>query len=254
MAYTVKKLSQLSGVSVRTLHFYDEIGLLKPAYYGENKYRYYREEQLLILQQILFFRELNVPLKDIQFIICSGGFDQVEALTSHRTLLVQDIERLTMLVKTIDKTIAHLRGDIIMKDIEMYEGFDLQKQQEYEKYLADQGIMSQEQINESWKRVKHWSKDDWNSFYQEGDRLNKALVAAIEAKLAPDSKEVQELIKQHYDMVKNFWTPTQEGYIGLGEMYLTHADFKQYYDNYHINLAEYLVEAMKVFAKQKLIP
>jgi DNA-binding transcriptional MerR regulator len=70
MAYTVNKLAKLSGVSVRTLHFYDEIGLLEPAYYGDNNYRYYEEEQLLMLQQILFFRELGFPLIDIQRIKC----------------------------------------------------------------------------------------------------------------------------------------------------------------------------------------
>jgi DNA-binding transcriptional MerR regulator len=252
MVYTVKKLSQLSGVSIRTLHFYDEIGLLKPAYYGDNQYRYYEEEQLLALQQILFFRELGVSLKEIQEVLTAESFDRVDALASHRSILVQNIERQMMLVKTIDKTIEYLRGNIIMKDIEMYEGFDLQKQQEYEKYLFDKGFMTQEQINESWKKVKHWNQNDWASFYQEGDALNKALVTAIKNNYTTESKEVQQLIQQHYEMVKRFWTPTKESYIGLGEMYLAHADFRKYYDNYHPELAEYLVAAMKIFAEKQL--
>src|SRR5580693_668450 len=87
MAFTVNKLAKLSGVSVRTLHFYDEIGLLKPAYYGDNNYRYYEEAQLLMLQQILFFRELGFQLNDIQRIIASPDFDKIKALESHRKIL-----------------------------------------------------------------------------------------------------------------------------------------------------------------------
>src|SRR5579883_2034362 len=112
MPYTVNKLAKLSGVSVRTLHFYDEIGLLKPAFYGENNYRYYEEEQLLMLQQILFFRELGISLNEIQKVVSSDDFDQIEALTSHRINLEKNIERMQKLLKTIDKTVSYLRGKI----------------------------------------------------------------------------------------------------------------------------------------------
>ncbi|HEV8052077.1 MAG TPA: MerR family transcriptional regulator, partial [Parachlamydiaceae bacterium] len=84
MVYTVTKLAKISGVSIRTLHWYDHIDLLKPAYYGANGYRYYEEEQLLILQQILFFRELGFELKQIQKLLARGDFDKIVALSSHR--------------------------------------------------------------------------------------------------------------------------------------------------------------------------
>jgi DNA-binding transcriptional MerR regulator len=93
MKYTVKKLAQISGVSVRTLRFYDEIDLLKPAFYGENKYRYYEEEELLMLQQILFFRELGFPLSDIQRILGSNDFDKIESLKSHKSMLKAGLDR-----------------------------------------------------------------------------------------------------------------------------------------------------------------
>ena len=92
MSYTVNKLAKLSGVSPRTLRFYDEIGLLKPAAYGENKYRYYEEEQLLLLQQILFFRELDFPLGDIEGIMSSPDFDKVETLNAHKITLQARLE------------------------------------------------------------------------------------------------------------------------------------------------------------------
>src|SRR5476651_2657365 len=115
MAYTVKKLAKISGISIRTIRFYDEIGLLKPAYYGDNHYRYYEEEQILMLQQILFYRELNFSLNDIQRIISSDDFNKIDALMSHKKILTESLDRTSKLIKTIDQTIAHLRGKITMR-------------------------------------------------------------------------------------------------------------------------------------------
>ena len=123
MSYTVKKLANLSGISIRTLRFYDTIGLLKPAYYGDNNYRYYEEEQILMLQQILFYRELNFSLNDIQRIISSDDFNKIDALISHKQVLAQSLDRTKKLIKTIDQTIAHLRGKITMRDEELFAGF-----------------------------------------------------------------------------------------------------------------------------------
>lgn len=123
MSYTVKKLAKLSGVSIRTLRFYDSIGLLKPAYYGDNNYRYYEEEQILTLQQILFYRELNFSLNDIQKIISSDDFNKIDALISHKKVLEQSLDRTKKLIKTIDQTIAHLKGKISMCNEELFDGF-----------------------------------------------------------------------------------------------------------------------------------
>ena len=123
MAYTVKKLAQISGISVRTLRFYDEIGLLKPAYYGDNNYRYYEEEQLLMLQQILFYRELSFPLNDIQKMISSDNFNKIDAFISHKKVLAQKLDRTTKLIKTVDQTISYLRGKITMRNEELFAGF-----------------------------------------------------------------------------------------------------------------------------------
>ena len=118
MAYTVKKLSELSGVTIRTLHFYEEIGLLKPAYHGSNGYRYYEEKELLQLQQILFFKELGFSLKQIQKVIGRDDFDQLSALYSHRKSLNREWEKIGVLLDTIDKTIKHMKGKKKMKDKE----------------------------------------------------------------------------------------------------------------------------------------
>jgi len=123
MSYTVNKLAKLSGVSIRTLRFYDAIGLLKPAFYGTNNYRYYDEEQILILQQILFYREIGFPLSDIQRIINSDDFNKIDALISHKHILAQGLDRTKKLINTIDQTIAHLRGERIMRNEELFSGF-----------------------------------------------------------------------------------------------------------------------------------
>jgi DNA-binding transcriptional MerR regulator len=123
MSYTVNKLARLSGISIRTLRFYDTIGLLKPAYYGDNNYRYYEEEQVLMLQQILFYRELGFSLNNIQKFISSDEFNKIDALNSHKRTLIQNLDRTKQLIKTIEQTIAHLRGKVTMPDEELFVGF-----------------------------------------------------------------------------------------------------------------------------------
>src|SRR5881394_3758846 len=123
MAYTVKQVAAMSGVSVRTLHFYDETGLLKPAYCGANGYRFYEDPQLLTLQQILFYRELGLELKQIERILGRANFEKVAALQSHRKVLLKNLTRTRTLIETIDKTIQYLRGRKKMKSEEMFAGF-----------------------------------------------------------------------------------------------------------------------------------
>jgi DNA-binding transcriptional MerR regulator/quercetin dioxygenase-like cupin family protein len=125
MAYTVKQVAAMSGISVRTLHFYDETGLLKPAYYGANSYRFYEEAQLLTLQQILFYRALGFELKQIKGILGRADFEKVAALQSHREILQQQMAQTRKLLETIDKTIEHLKGTRTMKSEELFVGFSV---------------------------------------------------------------------------------------------------------------------------------
>ena len=125
MAYTVKQLALISGVTVRTLHFYDEMALLKPAYTKENGYRIYEEPQLLMLQQILFYRELGFELKRINEILSKRKFEKLAALKSHRQVLEKNATRTRTLIETIDKTISHLKGTKKMKSEELFMGFSI---------------------------------------------------------------------------------------------------------------------------------
>ena len=125
MAYTVKQLAVMSGVTVRTLHFYDELALLKPAYSKTNGYRIYEEPQLLMLQQVLFYRELGFELKRIKEILSQRKFEKASALKSHRQVLEKNVARTRTLIETIDKTISHLKGTKKMKSEELFMGFSI---------------------------------------------------------------------------------------------------------------------------------
>lgn len=121
--YTVNQLAQMAGISVRALHHYDEIGLLKPAFTGDNRYRYYGEEELLRLQQILIHREVDIPLAAIGAILDAPGFDKLATLQQQRDRLEDQARRYARMVKTIDRTIARLKGDRAMKDADLYSAW-----------------------------------------------------------------------------------------------------------------------------------
>ena len=176
MAYTVKQLAGLSGVSVRTLRFYDQTSLLKPASRGRNRYRFYEEPQLLKLQQILFYRELGFELKRIKRVLGRPDFEVAAALRSHRTSLLSDAARTRTLVGTIDKTLAHLEGTAKMKDEEMFAGFRLPAGEdrfgEHVKLHGHPvdckvsgrdtgGAMAVFEITTGWPHHRHRDQDEW---------------------------------------------------------------------------------------------
>ena len=255
MRYTVKKLAQLSGVSARTLRFYDEIGLLAPAFYGDNQYRYYEEEQLLMLQQILFFRELGFPLSDIQRILSSNDFDKIESLKSQKSMLKAGLDRTEALIKTIDKTILHIEGKVTMHVEEFFDPIKLRDskiQKDFEKYLVGKDIISQEEMDQSWAKIKHWDQSDWDQFKTEGNAFYKDMVEAMLHELSPDSSEVQELVNRQYLLITPLWIFNQASYLKLAESYRENVDYRKFCDLFHPKLLEFLVEAMCVYAWQKL--
>lgn len=252
MAYTVKKLAAMSGVSVRTLHFYDETGLLKPAYFGANGYRFYEEAQLLTLQQILFYRELGFELKQIKKILSRRDFDKVAALESHRQVLRQNLAHTRKLIKTIDKTIAHLKGNKKMKSPELFVGFDPKQQAKHEQYLIDRyGEGMKEGITQSKQKVKNWTKANWDNSGAAFGEICKDLVAFMSRELPADSSEVQDAICRHYEWLKQFWRPTRESYVGHSQM-IVDSDLRKAYEAYDPELPEFAAAAMRAFAEKEL--
>jgi DNA-binding transcriptional MerR regulator len=256
MAYTVKNLSEISGVTVRTLHFYEEVGLLKPAYYGSNGYRYYEEKELLHLQQILFFKKLGFTLKQIQKIVGKNDFDQLAALHSHKKALSKEWEKIGLLLKTIDKTINHLKGKKKMKDKEIFDSFNitLVKAQKGQPYYSAEKLVVQSVKNPTKNAmdVERRGKAYYDNINKTVHDLFKELVDCIEKGLDPATEEVQKIIKKHYAFVEQTHAATQKVYKAMAQLYTEHADFRKQLDPFHLKLATFMADGMKVFADREL--
>jgi DNA-binding transcriptional MerR regulator len=253
--YTVKEVAKLSGVTVRALHHYDQVGLLKPAQVGENGYRYYGREELLRLQQILFHRELELPLEAIADVLDQPGFDRLDALRRHRKTLSKKATRYRRLIKTLDRTLAALEGDTQMKDEDLYKGFAPEKQAQYEAELIDRfGEQARASIEASKAALKSWSKSDWERSGREYAEVEAGMGKALADGLPANSEAVQSLIRRHHGWVALMWNrkPSGEAYAGLGQMYLDHPDFHARYEAVQPGLAEYMAEAMRAFAEREL--
>jgi len=249
--YTVKQLARLSGVSVRTLHHYDEIGLLRPAFVGENRYRYYGREELLRLQDILFHRELGVPLQEIGRLLALEGRDRVAILREHRAWLAERVERSRQLLATIDRTIGQLDGAGTMDDKDLYQGFAPEKQAEYEDWLVDRfGGDMRERIEDSKARVAALGKDGMAARLAEGEAASVALAAVFRAGAAPDDAANDPLLARHHAWIAAMWDRacTPAAYAGLANLYLEHPDFRANFDRNGEGFTDWLVTAMKAYA------
>lgn len=251
MAYTVKKIAELSGVSIRTLRWYDEVGLLKPAYYGDNGYRYYEEEQLLLLQQILFYRELGFPLGEIREIVLSSDFDKVQALQSHRTSLKKSLVRTKDLIKTVDKTLLHIGGIQPMKEKDMYKGF-LEFPYGSIGVRGDSETDAEKIVLQSVKKNHsgNWEKADFEKHVEKAHAILKELTALME--MDPSADAVQEIIKKHHAYTEEFHAATKEVYKALAELYRKHPAYRKQLDPFHPELADFMARAMEVFAENNL--
>lgn len=248
-AYTVQQLADLAGVTVRALHHYDAIGLLTPAARTEAGYRLYGERDLLRLQQILFFRELDFPLDQIAAILDAPGFDPVRALERHRELLQAQRDRLARLMETIDKTIAGLKEDTMgLTDEELYAGFSKEDAERYRREARE--LYGEDVVEASEQRARKMSKEQWAAVQVEGDEVTRQLADLMDRR--PDDLEVQALIARHYAWVCHFWTPNAEAYVGLGDLYTENPDFRAHYDKYRPGLADFMKPAMAYYAEHNL--
>jgi MerR family transcriptional regulator, thiopeptide resistance regulator len=250
--YTVKQLAALSGVSVRALHYYDEIGLLKPAHIGENRYRYYRPEELLRLQQILIHRELGLSLHEIAQLIDRPGFDRLKALNEQKARLQAEAARYAEMIWTIDRTIARLTGESVMQDADLYTGIvDPKKQAEYETWLIERfGPSVQQPIEHSRQQWRAMSQAETDAAMDELRQVEEALAESLRRHVPATSTALDVLLRRHNDWVSACWAkpPTPEAYAGLADTYLAHPDFVARYERIEPGFSTYLAQAMKAWA------
>lgn len=250
MGYTVKQVADLAGVTVRTLHHYDRIGLLKPEGATDAGYRIYSENDLERLQQILFFRELGFELKQIREILEQPDFDRLRALRAHRELLIEKQTRLEYLVETLDRTIEHAERMETMNHESMFQGFDEGKVEEQIARYRDEAIekYGRETVEDSERRVRSLSKEDWGRIEAETTDINQRLADMMDTH-APDAPEVQQQIQRWYDLLnQNFGDYSPEMFRGLGDLYVEDERFTAHYDQVRPGLATMLRDAMHVFA------
>jgi DNA-binding transcriptional MerR regulator len=241
--YTVKQLSILAGVTPRTLHHYDQIGLLKPSRVGENGYRYYGEEAVLRLQQILLYRELDLPLDDIKKIMGRRDFDVLGALQSHKDALQTQVTRLNRLLSTVDNTIQHLKGEKPMSQKGLFEGFS---EEEQEKLAQEAGqLYDPETVRESNRKWKAYSPAKKEKVLREGEAIYTEMIASMSK--GADSKEAQATVERWRKHMDYFWTPKLDQLLPLAEGYVNDPRFKVNFDQMKPGLAEFFREAVKVY-------
>lgn len=247
--YTVQELATLARVSVRTLHYYDEIELLTPAARSDSGYRLYGERELLRLQQILLYREMDVPLAEISRILDDPDFDLATALRRHRLALEAQVRRAHQLINTIDKTLHHLEDPTMtITDKELYAGFAPdQRERIREEAIAAYG---EAQVAASEQRARKMSKEAWAALKAEMESVNQALAASTDRD--PADPHVQALIARHYATIEPFYHPTADIYRGLGTLYVEHPEFRAYYEKYATGLPEFMQQAMSIYADQVL--
>jgi len=240
---SIKQLSTLAGVSVRTLHYYDQIGLLTPQRERENNYRFYTRDSLLNLQQILFYREMEFSLEQIAAILNQPDFDLVEALEKHREALKGKAKRLNTLLETVDNTISNLKGQKDMTQNQYFKGFSDEQQAEYEKEAAQK--WDPDLVHESNRRWKNLSQAEKDALMKRGESIMLALRDAMSK--GPASAEAQKGIADWKEQINFFYDCSDEILLGLGRMYIEDPRFKATYDRIDPKLAEFKYEAIKVY-------
>ncbi|MCA0972530.1 MerR family transcriptional regulator [Halobacillus litoralis] len=250
--YKVKELADLTGVSVRTLHHYDHIGLLSPEEISANGYRHYSDEQVSRLQQILFFKEMDFSLSEIKRILDDPGFDQEHALRQHKKLLMEKKKRIERMVLSVDRTLDSLQGGEQMTNEERFKPFDREEinkhQQQYEKEVKQRWGNS-EAYKESKAKTSQYTDQDWQKIQNESNEIDRQLVKRMDQD--PGDAEVQEWIaKKQQHITDYFYTCSDEMFRGLGDMYVNDPRFTKNLDKWKTGYAAFLQKAIRIYCSK----
>lgn len=252
--YSVKQLALMAGVSVRTLHIYDKMGLLKPQARTQARYRVYGTPELLRLQQILFYKELDFPLQEIKTLLDHPDFDVVKALEQHKQALQTRQSRISTLLATIDNTILKLNEGKMLTNEELYKGLSKEQAASYRKESIEK--YGAEAVETSENHLRKMGKPDYEKLGAEAKTVTHELFK--HSHRLPDSIEVQQLIARHYDIIRMFWgtsgqaDPQAEAYKGLGQLYVNDERFIQIEGQHHAAFALFLSKAMAYYADHSL--
>ena len=238
----IKEFAEFTGVSVRTLHYYDEIGLLTPAFVDKSTgYRFYDENSLIRMQEILFYRELDFSLKSIGEILSSPNYDKNKALKEQKHLLTLKKERLERLISAIDGAV---KGEIVMKAFDNSE-FENYKREAKEKWGETDAYKEHAQ------RTKNYSNQKWNDLAAGMDHIMAEFALCMRKDETPDSAAVQNLVKLLQNHItENYYLCTHEILAGLGQMYVADERFKNNIDKHADGTAAFICEAIEVYCRK----
>jgi MerR family transcriptional regulator, thiopeptide resistance regulator len=245
--FTVKQLSSLAGITPRTLHHYDAIDLLKPTRIGRNGYRYYGEDALLRLQQILFYRELGLPLEDIKKIMGKRDFDILNALQSHRVALELQVRRLNHLIRTVDNTINYMKGNKTMDEKDLFGGFTEEEEQKYTEEAEK--LYDPLTVKASAKMWNTFTPAVKKRIIDEGNAVYRDILASMPR--GASSPETQACIDRWRRHIEYFWKPDDKQLVGLAELYNADSKFKANFDKIDPNLAGFIREAVKIYVHNR---
>ena len=241
MKMQIKEFAEFTGVSVRTLHYYDEIGLLTPANVDKwTGYRYYDESSLLRMQEILFYRELDFSLKNIIEILSTPDYNKNRALQDQKSLLILKKERLERLILAVDDA---LKGENMMS------AFD---NSEFEKHKAEarQRWGKTDAYKEHQEKTKDYSAGKWNNLAEEMDGIFANFAICKQKGSAPDSAEAQDLVKRlQKHITANYYQCTMQILAGLGQMYTADERFMQNIDKHAPGTALYVSKAIEIYCR-----
>lgn len=252
MEYTIQKLARLSGVSTRTLRYYDEVGLLKPARVSSSGYRIYGEAEVNTLQQILFYRELDVSLADIEGILHAPGFDAGQALRSHHEKLLAKRSQLDRLIANVEKTLACTKGETDMNDSEKFEGFKQKLIDDNERVYGEEirEKYGEEAVSRSNRKLKSMTKQQYGDVTALNERLMQTLQEAFKTG-DPAGELAQQAADLHRQWLTFYWDSySSEAHAGVAQMYVDDPRFTAYYDKTQPGLAKFLRDAVLVYTQK----
>ena len=244
MAYKVGTVAKLAGVSVRTLHHYDELGLLEPSGRSESGYRLYTDPDLERLQTALFYRELGFGLDEIRELIDHPALDRREALLSQRALVTDRASRLDAMLDLIDRTLQSMEEGTTMTKEEMFEVFGDFDPSEHEAE-AKERWGDTDAYRESARRTKRYAKADWQRIKDEGEANMAAMIELFDAGVSPDDERAMDVADEARLQIDRWFYPcSPEMHMGLGDMYIADARFTAHYDQHRPGLAAWFRDAI----------
>ena len=242
MKMQIKEFAQFTGVSVRTLHYYDEIGLLVPAFVDKSTgYRFYDDACLLRMQEILFYRELDFSLKDIGDILSSPHYDKTKALKQQKDMLILKKERLERLISAIDDA---MKGENVMKafDNSQFETYKAEAKEKWGKTDA---------YKEHSEKTKNYSKDKWNNLADDMNDIMAEFAVCMKNGNEADSDAAQSLVKTLQNHITaNYYNCTNPILAGLGMMYVGDERFKNNIDKHGDGTAQFICDAITIYCSK----